>query len=135
MSMKTALTRFAASAAVSLLLLGGAMSTTPALAGGATNSTCSRVVVQVVCVGTISGNPITVTISDNNILNGNEINVLTVNENKILNDFANENDIQTQVNDIAAENAVVLKDVLNLSVCQVKVVEVGVVNTNIANCS
>jgi hypothetical protein len=94
--------------------------------------TCS---VIAVCDGFLNGNTVHIETGDIKILNGNEINILTVNENRILNDVANIKDIQVQVDQIASENVVVLKDVLHLQVCQVKVLELGVVNLNIAKCN
>ncbi len=133
--MKSMLTRLAASATISILMLAGIFAGAPAQAGGSTHASCSNVFVQVICIGTINNNPITITIGDINILNGNQINILNVQENNLLNNVASENDIQTQVNDIASGNVVILKDVLNIFICQVKVVEIGVINTNIAKCN
>ncbi len=76
--MKSMLTRLAASATISILMLGGIFAGAPAQAGGTTHASCSNVFVQVICIGTINNNPITITIGDINILNGNQINILNV---------------------------------------------------------
>ena len=117
------------------LSVSGFLGTTPAAhAGGGSTATCSVIVVNVVCIGNIGINHNNVEIDIlnvdvnhlidvKNVLNNNEVNIL----NNILNP-----DIQTEVNDIASQNVVIVNELVN--VCQVKVIELGVVNTNIAKC-
>jgi hypothetical protein len=101
--------------------------------GGGSTATCSFNVV-VVCLGTLNINGNTVEIDVLNVdvshittvvnfLNGNEVNILN---------GITVSDIQLEVNQIASDNAISLNHIIN--VCQVKVIELGVVNTNIAKC-
>lgn len=87
--------------------------------------------INVVCVGQISGNPITVTVGNIEALNNNDVKLELEN---ILNHSANILNIQVQVDKIATDLEVYLKDVLHVSICQIKVVELGWTNLNLANC-
>lgn len=101
-----------------------------------TVSNCSNVLgvqVQVVCVGSINA-PITVTIGDISALNDNDLNVLKVELEKVFVNAANIN-TQVEIDKIAIGVVAILKDVLHLTVCQVKVAELGLVNLNVAKCS
>jgi hypothetical protein len=98
--------------------------------GGTGGFHCSGVVT--VCVGQINGN--TVTVSPSVTVTGNEVSVL---ENFLNHDsvnVANISDVQTQINVLAVDVSHFLNHSLNVNVCQIKVVEIGLVNTNIANC-
>jgi hypothetical protein len=91
---------------------------------------CSGVVT--VCVGEINGNPVTV--SPSVTISGNDVSVL---ENFLNHDsvnVANISDVQTQINVLALDVSNFLNHSLNINVCQVKVAEIGLVNTNIATC-
>lgn len=90
---------------------------------------------KVVCLGTINGNDVNVEISNIRILSPGELTLLQANENNLFLSLINVGDIQTQVNNVASGTVIILKNVLNISVCQVKVIEIGLVNTNIAKCS
>jgi hypothetical protein len=105
---------------------------TAAASGNTGGSTCSQVVVQVVCIGEINGN--TVTVNTGAILSGTDISVLENNLNNVLNNSVNP-DTQIEVNNVAVGVVAILKNVLNINICQVKVIELGWVNTNIAKCS
>ncbi len=135
--MKKLLGPFAVLGMLAALLLGG--TTAPALADGPTNITiCSNQgggSSTVTCAGFLNGNNITIDISNIRVLNDVELNILTVELNKVLLTNVNISDIQVRVNKIAVDVVVVLKNVLNITVCQVKVIEIGVVNNNIAKCS
>jgi hypothetical protein len=128
---------FAILGMLAALLLGGTAA--PALADGPTRiDICSNQGggnSTVTCVGLINGNDITIEISDIRVLNDNELNVLTVNLTNVLVNVLTIGDIQLRVNKIASDTVIVLKNVLNITVCQVKVIEIGVVNNNIAKCS
>jgi hypothetical protein len=132
-------TRLLSLAATSTTLLGlmatGAMGSTTALAGGGTNCQNDQSISGVQCLGQINGNNIEIDISNVGNVSQNELNVLNVAVQGILDANKVIVPIQVQVNDIAvAVVPVVIKD-LNVLVCQVKVIELGVVNTNIANCN
>jgi hypothetical protein len=105
---------------------------TAAASGNTGGSTCSKVVVQIVCIGEINGN--TVTVSTGAILSSNDISVLENNLNNVLNNSVNP-DTQVEVNNVAVGVVAILKDVLNINICQVKVIELGLINTNIAKCN
>jgi hypothetical protein len=117
------------------LSVSGFLGTTPAAhAGGNSSATCSDIGINVVCIGTLGINNNTIEIDVLNVdinhlvdvknaLNNNEVNIL----NNVLSP-----DIQTEVNNVASGNVVVVKNLVN--VCQVKVIELGVINNNIAKC-
>jgi hypothetical protein len=105
---------------------------TAAASGNTGGSTCSQVLVQIVCIGEINGN--TVTVNTGAILSGNDISVLENNLNNVLNNSVNP-DTQVEVNNVAVGVAAILKNVLNIGICQVKVLEIGVWNNNIAKCN
>ncbi|MBD0327947.1 MAG: hypothetical protein ICV68_16070 [Pyrinomonadaceae bacterium] len=134
--MKKLLGPFAVLGMLAALLLGG--TTAPALADGPTNITiCSNQgggQSTVTCLGLVNGNNITIDISNIRVLNDVELNLLKVNLTNVVINALTIGDIQLQVNKIASDTVVVLKDVLNIQVCQVKVIEIGVVNNNIAKC-
>jgi hypothetical protein len=44
-------------------------------------------------------------------------------------------DTQVEVNNVAVGVAAILKNVLNINICQVKVLEIGFINNNIAKCN
>lgn len=119
------------------LVAGGAMGATTAFAsGGGTTCQNDQSISGVQCLGQINGNSIEIDIS--NVGNGN--NLQLVNLQNDLNNILNESNIdilgiQAQVNAVAvAVVPVVIKD-LDVVVCQVKVAELGYVNTNLANCN
>jgi len=124
--------------AVGLLAVG--LVTGPATAGanGSTRiDTCSNQGGhnKVLCVGTINGNTINIEIDNIRVLSPTELSILTLNLTNVVVNAANIGDIQVRVDNVASNTVIVLKDVLNIQVCQVKVIEVGVVNKNIAKCS
>jgi hypothetical protein len=84
------------------------------------------------CIGTINGNTVNIDISKIRILSNNELKILNVELKKVFISVINL-PIDVQVNTIATKTVLILK-ALNVQVCQVKVVELGVVNTNIAKC-
>jgi hypothetical protein len=90
---------------------------------------------KVTCLGTIDGNSVTINIDLlSNSLNDIQLNLLVVKLTDVLINALVFGDIQLQVNNIASGTVIVLKDVLNINVCQVKVIELGKVNNNIALC-
>jgi len=89
--------------------------------------------VQVVCVGSVTA-PVTVNIEDNKVLNNNELNVLKVELEKVFVNALNPN-TQVEIDTIAVGVVAILKNILNISVCQVKVIELGLTNLNLAKCS
>ncbi len=91
---------------------------------------CSGIVT--ICIGQINGN--VVTVSPSVIITGNDVSVLENFLNGDALNVANISDSQTQVNVLAADVSHFLNNSLNVNVCQVKVIELGLVNTNIANC-
>jgi hypothetical protein len=114
-----------------LLAVGLISGPATASATGSTQVTSCSNGVQIVCIGTISGNPITVNVGNVNVLSGNDVKVEL---EKVLNNNANISDIQVQVDKVASDFTIKLQDVLNIHVCQVKVVELGFVNLNHAQC-
>ena len=120
----------ALAAAVFVGLLGGSQTAT-AVADG--NSTCSNGSgTSVNCIGTVNGNTVNIDISKNKVLSGNELNILTVELDKVLISVINL-PVSVQVNTIATKTVLILK-ALNVQICDVKVAELGLVNTNIAKC-
>jgi hypothetical protein len=124
------------------LSVSGFLGSMPAAhAGGGGGASCQKdtILSIAVCTGNVTVNPnvtipVSITISDIDI-SKIDVNVLTVEENKILNDVGNKNEVTVKaLTDIANENTVWLQDVLNIHICQVKIVEVGGVNVNIAKC-
>jgi hypothetical protein len=87
---------------------------------------------KVTCIGTINGNTVNIDISDIRVLTDNEINILNVELEKVFISVINA-PINVQVDTIAAQTVLILK-ALNVQICQVKVVELGVVNLNVAKC-
>jgi hypothetical protein len=87
---------------------------------------------KVTCIGTINGNTVNIEISDIRVLTDNELKFLNVELEKVFISVVNL-PIQIRVDTIAAQTVVILK-LLNVAVCQVKVIEIGVVNLNIAKC-
>lgn len=85
---------------------------------------------NVACSGTINGNRLEIEIKNVKILSDNEINVLNVEMNNFLNNnVVTVKDVQTKVIEIF-----IGKLLLPITVCQVKVVEIGKVNINVAKC-
>jgi hypothetical protein len=110
------------------------MLSVPATAA-ATNNNCSNTGVQVnvvSCDGALNGNHVDTDISDIRVLSGNELHVLEVELDKVFVTVVNL-PVLVQINTIAAAVVVILKT-LNIDVCQVKVGELGLINTNIAAC-
>jgi hypothetical protein len=117
---------------VGLMMLGAG--SVPASANGGTGGFECTAVVGAVCIGSINGNSVEVDLGNVSVLNGTEVNAL---QDFLNNDAVNvaNLDVQTQINHIAVDVADYLKNTQNISVCQIKVIEVGLVNTNIAKCS
>jgi len=114
-----------------LLAVGLISGPATASATGPTQVTSCSNGVQIVCIGTINGNPITVNVGNVSVLSGNDVKVQL---EKVLNDNAQIGDIQVQVDKVASDFTIKLQDVLNIHICQVKVVELGFVNLNHAQC-
>ena len=87
---------------------------------------------KVTCIGTINGNTVHIDISNVRILTNNELNVLNFELEKVFISLINA-PINVQVENIANNTVLILK-ALNVQICQVKVVELGVVNLNVAKC-
>jgi hypothetical protein len=123
----------AAALAVGLFAV-GALSVPATAAAG--NNNCSNEGPggnnHVKCSGLISGNQVNVDVSNINVLSGNHLDVLEVKLDDLYVTLVNV-PVNIRVNTIAAAVVVILKD-LGILVCQVKVVEIGIVNTNIAKC-
>jgi hypothetical protein len=123
-------------AALGIMATGVAGATT-ALAGGSTgNVTCSKQGVNVIaCNGLLNGNNVNIDVS--NLLNNNEIdlNVLSNDLDNVLQNIDVTAPVQVQVNDVAVGVVTVLVQNLDVLVCQVKVVELGIVNNNLALCN
>jgi hypothetical protein len=115
-----------------LLAVGLISGPATASATGSTHVTSCSNGVQIVCLGTISGNPITVDVGNINVLSGNDVKAELEN---VLNNNANISDIQVQVDKVASDFVIKLENVLNVHICQVKVVELGFVNLNLAKCN
>src|SRR6266849_11064269 len=58
--MKSTLTRLAASATISILMLAGIFAGAPAQAGGSTHATCPNVFIQGISIGSMKYKPITI---------------------------------------------------------------------------
>jgi hypothetical protein len=131
--MKSRLARFGTG--IGAVLAVAALTGAPAAsATGGSTAHCSIVGASVVCLGTlgINGNSVEIDVLNvdanhlvtvQNVLNNDEVNILN---------GITVQDTQTQVNQIASDNAVDVSRVVN--VCQVKVIEVGKVNNNLAQC-
>ena len=122
-------------AALGIMATGVAGATTAFAGGNTGNVTCSKQGINVIaCNGLINGNDIDITIS--NLLNNNniDVNVLSNDLDNVLNENKLIVPIQVQVNDVAVGVVTVLVKDLDVLVCQGKVVELGVVNNNIALC-
>jgi hypothetical protein len=124
-------------ATLSLVAAGVASVATPvSAAGGTGNVVCSKQGINVIaCNGLINGNNINITIS--NLLNNNNINlsVLSNDLDNVLNHDKVILPIQIQVDKVAIDVVSVLVKNLDVLVCQVKVVELGIVNNNLALCN
>lgn len=123
--------------------LGGAAVATGATAYAGGGFSCSNVqsvgINTVVCTGDITvlgqSAPVQVTVGDVQVLSGNDISVL---ENSLNNDSVNlaNLDVQTQLDQIQVDVLDVFNNQLAIpiQICQIKVVEIGVVNNNQADC-
>jgi len=122
------------------LLFGTAVATSgAAAAGGKDNvSSCSNhggYKNTVKCFGVLNDNDLEIEISNVRVLNDNELLVLKnslnnwLNKNEILNVDVDVKDVQLVVVNIFVED---IKTLINI--CQVKVVEIGLINVNIAKC-
>ncbi len=126
--------RFARASAVlgamGLMTLGAVQASAWGGSGRSGGFHCTGIVT--ICIGQINGN--VVTVSPNVIVSGNDVSVLEnfLNEDAV--NVANISDTQTQINVLSADVSNFLNNSLNINVCQVKVIELGLVNTNIANC-
>lgn len=116
--------------ALSLMMFAAAA--VPASANGRSGGFRCTALVGAVCIGQINGNTVEVDIGNVTILSGNQVTVL---QDFLDNDAVNVSnlDVQTQVDTIAVDVADVASN-LGISTCQIKVIEIGVVNTNIARC-
>jgi hypothetical protein len=130
----------AASSAATLGLMGaaGMAASTPVLAGGSTGGAqCNQLIgvnIVYLCDVNVNGNQVVVTILNlTNTLNNNQIldveNVLNNTAVQVEND-----NILDQVNILSGATVNVL-DNDNVLICQVKAVELGITNTNIATCN
>jgi hypothetical protein len=130
-SIQTVRLTIAAVVVAGLLAVGLVSGPATASATGQTKVTSCSNGAQILCFGTINGNPIKVEVGNVNVLSGNDV---TVQLEKVLNDDALIGDLHVQVEKVASDFEVKLQDVLNIQICQVKVFELGAVNLNIANC-
>jgi hypothetical protein len=109
-------------------LLSGPATATANPPGTGVNS-CSNGI-AIACWGQDSGNPITVEIGNVSVLSGNAVKVEL---EKVLNDNVHIGNVQLRIDHIASDLVLKLK-ALNVLICQVKVLEIGLVNLNIAKC-
>ena len=118
--------------ALAIMMLGA--SAVPASANGGTGGFTCNALVGAVCIGQINGNTVEVDLGNVSILSPHDITVL---QDFLNNDAVNvaNLDVQTQINKLAVDVADFLNHSLNLQVCQIKVIEIGLINTNIAKCS
>jgi hypothetical protein len=84
---------------------------------------------QVACSGTINGNTLKVEVKNVKVLSDNELNVLNLELNNVLNNAVTVKHIQ-----LKAVEVFVTKFHAPVTLCQVKVVEIGQTTTNIAKC-
>jgi hypothetical protein len=105
-----------------MLLLGGALFRTPALADGVSSTTCTNASGEVVCVGFVVNTSVRIVIRDVRILNDNEITVLGINLTGLLasNDVVSEQDLQARYSKIAHGVLPILRG-FGITVCSVEV--------------
>jgi hypothetical protein len=117
--------------ALALMMFGA--SAVPVSANGGTGGFHCNAVIGAVCIGQINGNSVEVDLGNVTVLSGNKVDI----ENFLNNDAVNvaNLDVQTQINKLAVDVAGFLNHNLGFQVCQIKVIEIGLVNTNIAKCS
>jgi hypothetical protein len=107
----------------------------PATASADTSVNNCNAVVNVVCVGQISNNPVTVTVGNINPVSNNELNTLTAQLNNVFTNFANISDINAFAVDITtavqtAVNSWVITTVNNTVTTVSKLCTVNVLPTN-----
>jgi len=86
--------------------------------------------ILITCLGHDNFNLVNVSIGNVNAANGNDVKVAL---DDVLSNNAHIGDVQLRIDHIASDLVLKLK-ALNVLICQVKVLEIGLVNLNIAKC-